>query len=120
MQTEYLLEIGPLLPDTHFAETPSPETVVDHLTVAKPNACISWLNTQAPSSVLYICFGSAATHPLPQLLELASGLEASDQPFLWILRPPNAPPIDEASATLTSITELLPPGNSAPTSLSAR
>lgn len=110
MQTEYLLEVGPLLPDSYFADSPSAETMVDHLTVAEPNACISWLNTQAPSSVLYICFGSAATHPLPQLLELASGLEASDQPFLWILRPPNAPKTTEASATPTSVTELLPPG----------
>lgn len=107
MQTEYLLDVGPLLPESHFADITPP---ADHLTAADPHACISWLNTQAPSSVLYICFGSAATHPLPQLLELASGLEASDQPFLWILRPPDAPPITEASATRTSITEFLPPG----------
>ncbi len=30
-------------------------------------------------------------HSAPQILDLAAGIEASNQPFLWILRSPDAP-----------------------------
>ena len=72
--------------------------------------CILWLNKQAPRSVLYISFGSSATHSAPQLLELAMGLEASDCSFLWLVRPPKAPGISAASGSPVPVTEFLPPG----------
>ncbi|GAB4827531.1 hypothetical protein Ancab_034415 [Ancistrocladus abbreviatus] len=50
-------------------------------------SCISWLNTQAPRSVLYVSFGSIAAIDQAQFLEVAWGLVNSKQPFLWVVRP---------------------------------
>lgn len=52
------------------------------------NICIQWLSTQKPDSVLYISFGSQNTISPTQMMELASGLELSGKPFLWVIRPP--------------------------------
>uniref|UniRef100_A0A0C9RSU2 TSA: Wollemia nobilis Ref_Wollemi_Transcript_14510_1723 transcribed RNA sequence n=1 Tax=Wollemia nobilis TaxID=56998 RepID=A0A0C9RSU2_9CONI len=49
--------------------------------------CLNWLDKQTPSSVLYVSFGSIAVISMAQLHELALGLEASQQPFLWVIRP---------------------------------
>lgn len=46
----------------------------------------SWLNTQAPSSVIYISFGSIATLDEAQFMDLALGIANSEQPFLWVIR----------------------------------
>ncbi|GAB2299671.1 hypothetical protein Dimus_033730 [Dionaea muscipula] len=48
---------------------------------------ISWLNTQAPKSVLYVSFGSAAAVDEAEFNEIAWGLANSKQPFLWVVRP---------------------------------
>jgi len=87
-----------------------PEFHLDDPVVEETDPCILWLNTQKPSSVLYVCFGSHTTHRAPQILELALGLEASGQPFLWILQPPDSQSISEFSGESTSVTEYLPPG----------
>lgn len=50
-------------------------------------SCLSWLNTQAPKSVLYVSFGSLATLSDTEFTEIASGLASSNQPFLWVVRP---------------------------------
>ncbi|GAB4831413.1 hypothetical protein Ancab_005424 [Ancistrocladus abbreviatus] len=50
-------------------------------------SCISWLNTQAPKSVLYVSFGSMAVISETEFLEVAWGLANSEQPFLWVIRP---------------------------------
>ncbi|CAN1143951.1 UDP-glycosyltransferase 76B1 [Linum perenne] len=50
-------------------------------------ASISWLNSQAPRSVLYISYGSLATVTEAESLEIAWGLANSQQPFLWVIRP---------------------------------
>ncbi|KAL5705631.1 hypothetical protein ACHQM5_023910 [Ranunculus cassubicifolius] len=46
----------------------------------------SWLNSKRSSSVLYVCFGTASQFSTPQLLEIAMGLEASEVPFIWVVR----------------------------------
>jgi UDP:flavonoid glycosyltransferase YjiC (YdhE family) len=51
--------------------------------------CIEWLNSKSVSSVLYIAFGSVAKLPSAVITELAFGLEASGQSFLWALRAPD-------------------------------
>ncbi|MCO5557757.1 hypothetical protein L7F22_011328 [Adiantum nelumboides] len=50
------------------------------------NDCLSWLDQQQQSSVLYIAFGSVASLEESAIAELAHGLEASGESFLWVIR----------------------------------
>lgn len=63
--------------------------------------CLLWLDKQAAGSVLYVSFGSIASLDAIQVCELALGLEASQQPFLWVIRP---------GSFEGSIADLLPEG----------
>ncbi|CAN6162278.1 unnamed protein product [Urochloa humidicola] len=56
---------------------------------AAGHRCMTWLDEQPDGSVLYVCFGSGGTLSAVQTTELAAGLEASGQRFLWIARAPN-------------------------------
>ncbi|GJN18354.1 hypothetical protein PR202_gb05507 [Eleusine coracana subsp. coracana] len=56
---------------------------------AKKHGCIRWLDEQPDESVLYVCFGSGGTLSTEQTAELAAGLEASGQRFLWVVRFPS-------------------------------
>lgn len=51
------------------------------------NSCMSWLDTQERSSVVYVSFGSIAAISEAEFLEIAWGLANSKQPFLWVIRP---------------------------------
>ncbi|TMW83836.1 hypothetical protein EJD97_000630 [Solanum chilense] len=62
---------------------------------------MKWLDQQPPSSVLFLCFGSAGIFEAPQLIEMASGLERSGVRFLWSIRPP-------VDAETTKLEEILP------------
>ncbi|XP_027337153.1 hydroquinone glucosyltransferase-like [Abrus precatorius] len=57
----------------------------------EPNVfeCLSWLDKQAPKSVLYVSFGSGGTLSQVQITELALGLELSNHKFLWVARAPS-------------------------------
>ncbi|KAF7811002.1 scopoletin glucosyltransferase-like [Senna tora] len=48
--------------------------------------CLRWLHSKQPNSVLYISFGSMTNFPKSQLKEIAMGLEASGQYFIWVVR----------------------------------
>ncbi|KAJ7946797.1 Glycosyltransferase [Quillaja saponaria] len=48
--------------------------------------CLSWLDKQKPMSVAYLSFGTVATPPLDELIQLAEALETSEIPFIWSLR----------------------------------
>ena len=48
--------------------------------------CLTWLDTQEPSSVVYANFGSLTVLTADQLAEFAWGLAASGHPFLWSIR----------------------------------
>ncbi|CAK7349523.1 unnamed protein product [Dovyalis caffra] len=50
-------------------------------------SCLSWLDAQAPNSVLYVSFGSLAAINKNEFQEIAWGLANSNQPFLWVVRP---------------------------------
>ncbi|XP_072989017.1 UDP-glycosyltransferase 92A1-like [Typha latifolia] len=52
------------------------------------NEIITWLDSQKPASVLYISFGSQNTIQAQQMMELAMGLDRSNRPFIWVIRPP--------------------------------
>jgi len=47
---------------------------------------LRWLDEQPDGSVLYVCLGSGGTLSTEQMAELAAGLEASGQRFLWMVR----------------------------------
>ncbi|KAF8683105.1 hypothetical protein HU200_044963 [Digitaria exilis] len=74
--------IGPLVRggDMTIIATGSPET--------DDEAILRWLDTQPPSSVLYISFGSQNTIQPSQMMELAAALEITGRPFVWAIRPP--------------------------------
>ncbi|KAF7849611.1 hypothetical protein BT93_L0485 [Corymbia citriodora subsp. variegata] len=47
---------------------------------------LNWLDSKQPNSVVYICFGSMANFNAAQLHEIAVGLEASGQQFIWVVK----------------------------------
>ncbi|KAF3441777.1 hypothetical protein FNV43_RR15692 [Rhamnella rubrinervis] len=47
---------------------------------------LKWLEPWKPRSVVYVCFGSLCKMSASQLKELALGLEASNRPFIWVIR----------------------------------
>lgn len=49
-------------------------------------SCITWLDKQAPLSVIYVSLGSLASIDNTELAEMAWGLANSCQPFLWVIR----------------------------------
>ncbi|KAI5056520.1 hypothetical protein GOP47_0028338 [Adiantum capillus-veneris] len=48
--------------------------------------CLQWLDTQKDASVLYISFGSVVLRTPDAIQDVAKGLLACRQPFLWALR----------------------------------
>jgi hypothetical protein len=49
------------------------------------HVCLKWLDMKKLNSVVYICFGSMANFSNSQLQEIALGLEASGQNFIWVV-----------------------------------
>jgi UDP:flavonoid glycosyltransferase YjiC (YdhE family) len=48
---------------------------------------LTWLDQQLDRSVIYAAFGSIADFSKSQFQELALGLELTNRPFLWVVRP---------------------------------
>ncbi|GMI96612.1 UDP-glucosyl transferase 73D1 [Hibiscus trionum] len=57
--------------------------------------CLKWLDSMKPRSVIYACLGSLCRLVSSQLIELALGLEASRQPFIWVVKTGNQQANDE-------------------------
>ncbi|KAL9429457.1 hypothetical protein AB3S75_031297 [Citrus x aurantiifolia] len=55
-------------------------------TVDDYEQCLKWLDSWEPGSVIYACLGSICGLATWQILELGLGLEASSQPFIWVIR----------------------------------
>jgi hypothetical protein len=89
--------VGPIISSSLFS---SDEVVED-------KDCLKWLNQQPASSVLFVSFGSKGTLSDDQVRELALGLEASGQRFLWVLR---SPPSIQSTTAEADISHLLPEG----------
>lgn len=81
---EYLpnTPIFPIGPFHKYSPSPSSNSLL-----SQEQSCISWRNTQAPKSVVYVSFGTVAKMEATQFLEIAWGLCNSKQPFLWVVRP---------------------------------
>ncbi|CAN4095369.1 unnamed protein product [Withania somnifera] len=74
--------IGPLF---HFSKRE--EASNSRTTAAEQrHSCLSWLDSQEPDSVVYICFGSMGRLFDAQLTEIALALEALNSSFLWVMR----------------------------------
>lgn len=50
------------------------------------NHCLKWLDGKNPGSVIYACLGSLSRLSPAQFLELALGLEASNHPFILVVK----------------------------------
>uniref|UniRef100_A0A803MPT7 Glycosyltransferase n=1 Tax=Chenopodium quinoa TaxID=63459 RepID=A0A803MPT7_CHEQI len=48
--------------------------------------CLRWLDSKKESSVMYVCFGTLSMFSTSQLREIAMGLEASGQEFIWVVK----------------------------------
>lgn len=64
--------------------------------------CITWLDKQAPKSVIYVSFGSLIALEKKVLIDMAWGLAKSNQRFVWVVRP--------GSVCGSEWTEFLPEG----------
>jgi len=51
--------------------------------------CLKWLDLHQPKSVVYACLGSLCNLIPSQLMELALALEATNRPFIWVIREGN-------------------------------
>ncbi|CAH8353101.1 unnamed protein product [Eruca vesicaria subsp. sativa] len=49
-------------------------------------ACLKFLDSMRPKSVLYACLGSLCKLIPNQLIELGLGLEESGKPFIWVIK----------------------------------
>ncbi|KAF4403321.1 hypothetical protein G4B88_007967 [Cannabis sativa] len=48
--------------------------------------CTEWLDSWPKSCVVYACLGSVSRLLIPQMIELGVALEASNKPFIWVIR----------------------------------
>eukprot|EP01018_Ginkgo_biloba_P011687 Gb_33790 [translate_table: standard] len=74
-----VISVGPLLPDLPKQGAGGED---------EESFCLRWLEKQQRSSVVFVSFGSESFLTKEQIHQLALGLEASRQPFLWSLRFP--------------------------------
>ncbi|GJM93886.1 hypothetical protein PR202_ga10479 [Eleusine coracana subsp. coracana] len=72
-----------------YAVGPFVRSACSEQEAGKRYECVRWLDAQPDGSVLYVCFGSGGTLSMEQNAELAAGLEASGQRFLWVVRFPS-------------------------------
>ncbi|KAG0566034.1 hypothetical protein M758_7G031800 [Ceratodon purpureus] len=98
---ESILSVGPLLPLSVNTKEESAGGVA-----LKRDPVLEWLGKQPHASVLYISFGSVSTLSASQLIELGLGLEASEQRFIWVVRPPH----DLSPEGKSELHQYLPPG----------
>uniref|UniRef100_A0ACD5VHD0 Uncharacterized protein n=1 Tax=Avena sativa TaxID=4498 RepID=A0ACD5VHD0_AVESA len=74
---------------------------------AKRHACLAWLDGQPEASVAFLCFGSLGRFGAKQTKQIAAGLEASGQRFLWAVRRPHG---DEDQLPDDDLDALFPEG----------
>ncbi|MED6155757.1 hypothetical protein PIB30_007993 [Stylosanthes scabra] len=50
------------------------------------NKYLKWLDSWPSRSVIYVCLGSLTRATTEQLIELGFGLEATNRPFIWVIK----------------------------------
>ncbi|KAL6498575.1 hypothetical protein OROHE_026516 [Orobanche hederae] len=75
-----ILPVGPLLASNRLGKPAGCFWPED-------SACLAWLDRQPANSVVYVAFGSFTIFDRKQFDELALGLELTNSPFLWVVRP---------------------------------
>eukprot|EP01018_Ginkgo_biloba_P036066 Gb_27271 [translate_table: standard] len=101
-EQDWVYPVGPLIP-SQFLNGNISQANTGLITTgfwAEELQCLDWLDKQSPQSVIYVSFGSLTVLNGRQLEELALGLEATQRPFLWVLR----------SDLMDGTTAVLPPG----------
>ncbi|KAF7129268.1 hypothetical protein RHSIM_Rhsim10G0043300 [Rhododendron simsii] len=63
------------------------------------STCLEWLDQQPGHSVIYVAFGSFTVFDQIQFQELAMGLELTNRPFLWVVRPDTTKEASDAYLT---------------------
>lgn len=78
--------------------------------LAQYKEIMTWLDSQPPASVVFLCFGSMGTFEPEQIVEIATALEQSGHRFLWSLR--KSPPNDKVvfPSEYENFNEVLPEG----------
>ncbi|KAH7365363.1 hypothetical protein KP509_18G023100 [Ceratopteris richardii] len=82
-----VLAAGPFLPPASLSKMDSKDNRTGTGIWPEDQECITWLENQKESSVLFISFGSIARLSDIQFKELVLGLEASQKLLLWAIRP---------------------------------
>lgn len=107
--------VGPLVPKTLLGEK-GDEVSGASLWQEEMDECKQWLDKQPTASVLFVAFGSFVFMDFQQVRELALGLAASGQRFLWVIRENaiKSDPVDQGSLATESfegpLEEVLPKG----------
>ena len=113
MQLANVVPVGPLLPP-HAIHNRAAARDSDEATRESKGSMKTigkWLDAQPPRSVVYISFGSIFSPTVDQIKELAQGLEASGQRFVWVVRHPDHPHIVVSKEMRAEeLDNLLPPG----------
>ncbi|KAK3414407.1 hypothetical protein EUGRSUZ_H00268 [Eucalyptus grandis] len=82
-----IMTIGPTIPSVYLDKRLEDDKDYG-LSLFKPEAeaCLKWLDSKPPKSVLYVSFGSMASLGEDQMEELANGLKRMKSNFLWVVR----------------------------------
>ncbi|XP_062073382.1 UDP-glycosyltransferase 73C13-like [Humulus lupulus] len=95
--------VGPLLPEQYWKSISSilhdHESRNNRQSSVSEDEVIQWLDSKPRGSVLYVCFGTEVGPSMEEYSQLAQALEATTQPFIWVVqsgagrsgppRPPN-------------------------------
>lgn len=79
--------IGPLIPSALLNSNSGLRLEITTGFWAEEGECLNWLDMQSSQSVIYVSFGSLSVLSETQFQQLALGLEATQRPFLWVVRP---------------------------------
>ncbi|KAL2324221.1 hypothetical protein Fmac_023279 [Flemingia macrophylla] len=74
--------VGPLVPPSLVGQEETEDVGLEMWRAGE--SCMEWLNQQAPSSVIYVSFGSLLEFSSKELESIAKALKNSSKPFLWV------------------------------------